>query len=75
MARELKPGDVPRALGGLTSVELVEPDRVLPVFNPDVAEDADFFVGASGALVHDSTLPDPRALPIEAPREIARRPG
>ncbi len=55
----------------LASVESVEPDRVQPVFNLDVADDADFFVGKAGALVHDNTLPDPRAMPFDAPKPVA----
>ncbi len=67
MARELKAGDAVRTLGGVQPVESVEPDSVQPVYNLDVAEDADFFAGAVGALVHDNTLPDPRLAPFDAP--------
>jgi hypothetical protein len=67
MARELKPGDTVRTLGGLAKVSAVEDDRVQPVFNLDVAADADFFVGRVGALVHDNTLPDLRLTPFDAP--------
>lgn len=71
MARELKPGDTLRILGGLVEVESVEPGPVQPVFNLDVAEDADFFVGRQGALVHDNTLPDLRLAPFDAPPKLA----
>jgi hypothetical protein len=71
MARDLKPGDVVRTLGGLVKVASIEADRVQPVFNLDVAEDADFFVGDRGALVHDNTLPDLRLAPFDAPPSLA----
>ena len=48
-------------------VEAVEADKVQLVFNLDVADDADFFAGNVGALVHDNTLPDPRLAPFDAP--------
>jgi hypothetical protein len=53
MARDLKPGDRVRVVGGAVPVESVEADAVQPVYNLDVAEYRDFFVGRSGALVHD----------------------
>jgi hypothetical protein len=71
MARDLKPGDTLRTLGGLARVTAVEDDRVQPVFNLDVADDADFFVGCSGALVHDNTIPDLRLAPFDAPTALA----
>ena len=67
MARELKAGDPVRTLGGVSAVESVEADKVQLVYNLDVAEDADFFAGNVGALVHDNTLPDPRLTPFDAP--------
>ena len=71
MARELKAGDPIRTLEGVMTVASVEPDRVQPVFNLDVADDADFFVGRLGALVHDNTLPDPRTTPFDvAPKAV-----
>jgi len=66
MARALKPGDSIRTLGGVAPVESIEPGPVQPVFNLDVAEDADFFAGKLGALVHDNSLPDPRLAPFDA---------
>jgi len=71
MARDLKPGDTLRTVGGLASVSAVADDRVQPVFNLDVADDADFFVGRTGALVHDNTLPDLRLEPFDAPTAVA----
>lgn len=67
MARDLKPGDPVRTLGGVAAVESVEPSGTEPVYNLDVADDADFFVGPAAALVHDNTLPDPRLVPFDRP--------
>jgi len=67
MARDLKIGDTLRTLEGLSQVTSIEAGDVQPVFNLDVAEDADFFVGQQGALVHDNTLPDLRLAPFDAP--------
>ena len=50
MARDLKVGDSVRTLNGTVKVTAIEDGRVVPVFNLDVAEDADFFVGGVGAL-------------------------
>ncbi len=66
MARDLKAGDIVRTLEGPARVDSIEPDRVQPVFNLDVADDADFFVGRLGALVHDNSLPDTRLVPFDA---------
>ena len=65
MARDLKPGDPIRTLGGVVRVESVEPDAVQLVYNLDVAEAADYFAGPVAALVHDNTLPDPRLVPFD----------
>lgn len=66
MARDLVPGDTVRTLGGLVKVGAIDASEVQPVFNLDVSEDADFFVGRQGALVHDNTLPDLRQTPFDA---------
>jgi hypothetical protein len=66
MARELKPGDVLRTLGGRARVEKVEPDATQPLFNLDVTGNRSFFAGASTLLVHDNTLPDHRLKPFDA---------
>ncbi len=71
MARDLSPGDPVRTLGGVSPVGAIESDAVQPVFNFDVADDADFFAGPAGALVHDNTLPDPRLAPFDAPKAVA----
>jgi Pretoxin HINT domain len=66
MARELQTGDSLRSLGGLTRVVALEPGPKVPVYNLDVAASRTFFVGAKDALVHDNTLPDPRARMFDA---------
>jgi hypothetical protein len=71
MARELKPGDTIRRLGGTAAVVSVSAEKVQPVFNLDVARSRSFFVGASGALVHDNGLVDPVIHPFDAPKAPA----
>jgi ribosomal protein S11 len=71
MARELKPGDTIRRLAGTALVVSVSEEKVQPVFNLDVAERRSFFVGASGALVHDNSLVDPVLHPFDAPHPTA----
>lgn len=70
MARELKPGDTLRLLGGQVKVASIEPGDVVPVYNLDVARKRTFFVGAAGVLVHDNTLPLVRLAPFDAPPVI-----
>ena len=70
MARDLKPGDPVRTLGGVAPVETVETDAPRPVFNLDVAGNADYFAGSARALVHDNTPPDFHLDPFDG----ARRP-
>jgi hypothetical protein len=57
MARDLKPGNTLRTLGGVVRVASVERGPEVPLFNLDVAESQTFFVGQSAALVHDNALP------------------
>jgi hypothetical protein len=66
MARDLKPGDTLRMLGGTTKVAAVESDSIQPVFNLEVSGGHSFFVGATGALVHDNSLVQPVAEPFDA---------
>lgn len=61
MARDLKPGDSVRLLGGLARVESMTAGAVQPVYNLDVDTDASFFVGRAGLLVHDNTVPGLRS--------------
>jgi hypothetical protein len=65
MARELKPGDRVRMLGGLATVSSVETGKVQPVFNLDVAEDRNFLVGTHGLLVHDFSFVQPVLAPFD----------
>ena len=65
-ARELKPGDTLRHLGGIVQVDNVGTDSVQALYNLDVATSRSFFVGQSKLLVHDNTLPDHRLVPFDA---------
>jgi hypothetical protein len=67
MARDLRPGDPIRTLGGVSKVEAVEDEKVQPVFNLEVAEGHSFLVGKLGALVHDNSLVEPVLAPFDAP--------
>jgi hypothetical protein len=71
MARDLKPGDTLRTLGGITKVESVEPDKVQLVYNLDVAEHRDFFVGNVRCLVYDFSIVQPVLLPFDQTPELA----
>jgi hypothetical protein len=74
MARELKPGDVVRTLGGVATVARVTAAEVQPVYNLEVAEGHSFFVGDASALVHDNSLVAPATHTFDAPAEIAATP-
>jgi Pretoxin HINT domain len=63
MARELKAGDRVRIIGGIVSVQSVEPDATQMVYNLSVAADRDFLVGKAGLLVHDYSF----VLPVSEP--------
>ncbi len=65
MARDLKPGDTIRTLGGVATVEAVEEDRVQPVFNLEVGDGHSFLVGKLGALVHDNSLVEATLVPFD----------
>ncbi len=65
MARELKPGDTIRVLGGTARVASVEAAPVQPVFNLEVAQGQSFFVGKLGVLVHDNSLVEPVTHPFD----------
>jgi hypothetical protein len=71
MARDLKPGDPLRTLGGMARVRAVEGDQVQPVFNLQVAAGGSFFVGAAGTLAHDNSLVEPVTAPFDAPPTLA----
>jgi hypothetical protein len=71
MARELKPGDVIRTVGATAMVESVESDKVQPVYNLDVAESRNFFVGKHGCLVYDYSLVQPVLAPFDREPDLA----
>ncbi len=53
MAADLKAGDKLRMIGGVVAVKAIEPDKTQTVYNVDVDQNRDFFVGKAGLLVHD----------------------
>ena len=67
MARDLVAGDPIRTLDGVARVESIEPERVQPVFNLEVSEGRDYFVGTTGFLVHDNSLVESTPEPFDAP--------
>jgi Pretoxin HINT domain len=67
MARDLKAGDRLRVAGDAVTVELVEPETSQTVYNVDVAECRDVFVGASKLLVHDFSVAQPVLEPFDRP--------
>ncbi len=73
MARDLKPGDRLRMVGGIVSIQSIEPDATQMVYNLSVAENRDFLVGNAGLLVHDYSF----VLPISEPfdRQTALAPA
>ena len=46
-------------------VRSIEPDATQPVYNLDVAENRDFFVGSKGLLVHDFSFVQPVMSPFD----------
>ena len=74
MARELKPGDAVRTLGGTAHVVSVTKGTVQPVFNLEVAEGHTFFVGTGAALVHDNSLVQPTQRPFDTVDAVAAAP-
>ncbi len=75
MTRELKPGDWLRTVGGTTLVKNVEPDKVQPVFNLQIANGDDFFVGAQGVLAHDNSIVNPTEKPFDGVPVLAETPA
>jgi hypothetical protein len=75
MARDLKPGDAVRTLGGQARVDAVSVDRVQPVFNLEVGEARSFFAGRSASLVHDNSPVQPVVAPFDAVAELSTRQG
>jgi hypothetical protein len=71
MARDLKPGDLIRTVGGRAEVVEIRPDAVQPVFNLDVARNSTFFVGSGKLLVRDHSLPPAMFTPFDAEPTLA----
>src|SRR5262249_49956050 len=69
MARDLKAGDRLRIIGGVAEVSAIEAVASQQVYNVDVAENRDLFVGDKGFLVHDygfvPSVPEPFDRPPE----------
>ncbi len=70
MARDLKPGDRLRTLGGVASVAAVGVEPEQPMYNLEVGAARTYFVGRVAALVHDNTLIETTPNPFDAPREV-----
>jgi hypothetical protein len=66
MARDLKPGDSVRTLGGRAQVAAVETAPEQPTFNLEVGGGRSFFVGKAGVLVHDKGPVQPEPDPFDA---------
>jgi Pretoxin HINT domain len=71
MARDLKPGDPIRTLGGRAEVVEIKPESVQPVFNVDVARNRNFFVGSQKVLVRDHSIPPAMLSPFDAEPSLA----
>jgi Pretoxin HINT domain len=63
MARDLKAGDRLRMLGGVATIDSIEPGATQMVYNLNVAANRDFMVGSAGLLVHDYGF----VLPVSEP--------
>ena len=62
--------------GSVVEVRSVEKDKNQTVYNLDVAENGDFFVGRQGVLVHDSNFVKPVAEPFDFQLDLtALKPG
>jgi hypothetical protein len=71
MARELKAGDRLRDVGGVVEVQSVTDEAVQPVFNLEVAGNRDYFVGKTGALVHDYSFVQTVREPFDREPDLA----
>ncbi len=72
MARDLKPGDRMRVVGGIAEIKSIEPDATQPVYNLNVAANRDFFVGKTGLLVHDFNFVQPVAAAFDREPALPR---
>jgi hypothetical protein len=67
MARNLVIGDRIRTKDGVTEVVAVRSTPAQPVYNLEVLDQHDFFVGRGGLLVHDNSIVEPTPRPFDAP--------
>jgi Pretoxin HINT domain len=65
MARDLKSGDRLRMIGGIVSIQSIEPGPTQKVYNLTVAENHNFLVGSAGLLVHDFGFVQPVSEPFD----------
>jgi hypothetical protein len=70
MARELEAGDRLRMVGGAVAIAAIHADKTQTVYNLDVAENRDFFVGTKGLLVHDFSFVQPVLEPFDRQPEL-----
>jgi hypothetical protein len=66
MARDLKPGDPVRALGGLVRVASIDDRDMRSVYHVQVPPGRGIFVGRRGILAHDDQPAQPVAVPFDA---------
>ncbi len=71
LARDLRPGEIVRSMGGVQTVKSVEPAGVEPVYNLRVLQADCYFAGVCGLLVHDSS----EVLPVSRPFDAAPEPA
>ena len=70
MTCDLKAGDRLRTLGGVVAVASIETDKTQPVYNIDVAQNMDLFVGTRRLLAHDFGLVQPVLEPFDRQPEL-----
>ncbi len=76
MARDLKAGDKLRMIGGAASIQATDPGATQPIYNLDVAQNRDFFVGKTGLWSMTSASCTPCLRPstgCPSPRQERRR--
>ncbi|WP_165246993.1 polymorphic toxin-type HINT domain-containing protein [Paludisphaera soli] len=65
MARDVKPGDRLRTVGGTVEVVSVEKEEARPVFNLLLSGGDNYCVGALGVIAHDNGFVEPVAAPFD----------
>ncbi len=71
MARDLNAGNRLRMIGDVVAIESIQADDTQMVYNLDVAENRDFFVGKKGLLVHDFSFVRPVLTPFDHQPDFA----